>query len=165
MRAAAPGRSARPHSNIGPRLNHPMPHPPQTPHLEPTQEAGREFFARNIQGPVVMLNLMRFRAVADYSDAPHLAPGAPITGEAAYRLYMDHTLPFLARSGGELLFYGSGERFLIGPSEERWDAAMLVRQASLASFLAFASDQGYLAGLGHRTAALEDSRLLPLVQQ
>lgn len=29
---------------------------------------------------------------------------------------------------------------------------------------AFAADEGYLAGLGHRTAALEDSRLLPLVE-
>ena len=138
---------------------------PLKPHLEPTQEAGREFFTRNIQGPVVMLNLLRFRAIANYSDAPHLAPGAPITGEAAYKLYMDHTLPFLTKSGGEVLFYGSGGRFLVGPSEERWDAAMLVRQASLASFLAFASDRDYLAGMGHRTAALADSRLLPLVQQ
>jgi hypothetical protein len=42
--------------------------------------------------------------------------------------------------------------------------AMLVRQHSLASFMRFASDQAYLAGMGHRTAALEDSRLLPLAQ-
>ena len=39
---------------------------------------------------------------------------------------------------------------------------MLVRQASAAAFLSFAQDAAYLAGLGHRTAALEDSRLLPL---
>jgi hypothetical protein len=41
---------------------------------------------------------------------------------------------------------------------------MLVRQSSMQSFLAFAQDAGYLAGLGHRTAALADSRLLPLVE-
>jgi len=70
-----------------------MPDQSFRPHLEPTQEAGREFFSRSIQGPVVMLNLMRFRKIADYSDAPHLAPAAPISGEAAYKLYMDHTLP------------------------------------------------------------------------
>jgi hypothetical protein len=29
----------------------------------------------------------------------------------------------------------------------------------------FASDPEYLAGVGHRTAALEDSRLLPLVER
>jgi hypothetical protein len=40
--------------------------------------------------------------------------------------------------------------------------AMPVQQSSVASSLAFASHQPYLAGMGHRTAALEDSRLLPL---
>lgn len=40
---------------------------------------------------------------------------------------------------------------------------MLVRQNSLSDFMGFASDEAYQAGLIHRTAALEDSRLLPLV--
>lgn len=86
-----------------------------------------------------MLNLLKFRTTADYSAAPKLAPAAPISGEAAYRIYMEHTLPHLEKSGGKVLFYGHGGEFLIGPSEERWDAAMLVRQAGVAAFLAFAS--------------------------
>lgn len=134
-------------------------------YLEVTEEAGREFFSRGIPGPVVMLNLLRFRDTADYSAAPELAPAEPISGEAAYRLYMDHTRPFLEKSGGHVLFYGRGGGFLIGPADERWDAAMLVRQAGTASFLAFASDAEYLAGIGHRTAALADSRLLPLLEE
>ncbi len=134
-------------------------------YLEPTQEAGRAFFTRGISGSVVMLNLLRFRAIADYAASPELAPPTPITGEAAYRLYMEHTRPFLEESGGEVLFYGKGGTFLIGPSDERWDAAMLVRQSSVASFHTFASNQEYLSGIGHRLAALEDSRLLPLLQE
>ena len=110
-----------------------------------------------------MLNLLRFRPVADYSATPDLAPASPISGETAYRLYMEHTLPHLKRSGGEVLFFGKGGEFLIGPSDERWDAAMLVRQTNVASFLEFASNQEYLSGIGHRLAALEDSRLLPLI--
>jgi len=39
---------------------------------------------------------------------------------------------------------------------------MLVRQHSVDAFKAFASNEAYLAGMGHRTAAIEDSRLLPL---
>ena len=134
-------------------------------YLEPTQEAGRAFFSQGIPGPIVMLNLLRFRAIADYSSTPHLAAPTPITGESAYRLYMEHTLPHLESSGGKILFFGSGGPFLIGPSNERWDAAMLVRQESAAAFLAFASNQAYAAGMGHRVAALEDSRLLPLVER
>jgi uncharacterized protein (DUF1330 family) len=131
-------------------------------YLEPTQESGRAFFMRGMTGPVVMLNLLRYRAVADYSATPQLAPATPVTGEAAYRLYMEHTMPYLEQSGGRLIFFGRGGGFLVGPEGERWDAAMLVEQASTTAFLAFASNVEYLAGIGHRTAALEDSRLLPL---
>jgi len=131
-------------------------------YLEPTQESGRAFFMRGMTGRVVMLNLLRYRTLADYSATPQLAPATPVTGEAAYRLYMEHTMPFLERSGGRVLFFGRGGEFLVGPEGERWDAAMLVEQASTAAFLAFASNAEYLAGIGHRTAALEDSRLLPL---
>jgi uncharacterized protein (DUF1330 family) len=133
-------------------------------YLEPTQESGKAFVMRNISGSVVMLNLLRFRKAADYSSTPYLAPATPISGAAAYRLYVEHTLPYLEKSGGELLFLGTGGNFLIGPSHERWDAAMLVRQRSVADFMAFASNPEYLAGIGHRLAALEDSRLLPLVE-
>lgn len=132
------------------------------PYLHPTEEQGRQFVMRGLTGAVVMLNLLRFRDVADYSAAPDLAPDEPISGVQAYRLYMEHTLPYLKESGGEILFYGDGGPFLIGPSEERWDAAMLVRQNSVQDFIAFASNPDYLQGLGHRNAALEDSRLLPL---
>ena len=41
---------------------------------------------------------------------------------------------------------------------------MLVSQESAAAFLAFATNLEYMSGMGHRVAALEDSRLLPLVE-
>lgn len=132
--------------------------------LDVSQEAGAAFFARNISGEVVMLNLLRFRDVANYSANPELMPSEPITGAEAYQKYIDHTLPFLRKSGGDLIFLGKGGKYLIGPQQEQWDLAMLVRQKSLSDFMAFASDKDYLAGLGHRTAALEDSRLLPLIE-
>ena len=133
-------------------------------YLEATEASGRALFSREIEGPVVMLNLLRYRDVADYTETPELAPETPISGEAAYRRYVEHTRPYLEGSGGEILFFGDGGPFFIGPPDERWDAAMLIRQSSLASFLAFASDPEYLKGIGHRTAALEDSRILPLLE-
>lgn len=132
--------------------------------LEPTQAAGRALIQRGIAGTVVMLNLLRLRDVADYSAHPELAPARPISGAEAYDRYIAHTLPFLTESGGALLFLGEGGPFLIGPEGERWDRAMLVRQSSVEAFMAFAAHGPYLAGLGHRTAAVADSRLLPLVE-
>ena len=133
-------------------------------YLEPTQESGTALFMRNIQGEVVMLNLLRFRETADYSAHPELAPAEPISGREAYQRYIDHTLPFLQESGGELVFLGEGGRYLIGPEDEEWDLVMMVRQSSLGEFMAFAQNPDYMAGIGHRTAALLDSRLLPLVE-
>lgn len=133
-------------------------------YLDPGAEQARALFARGITGEVVMLNLLRLRAVADYSAHPGLAPPEPISGAEAYERYIAHTLPFLEESGGEILFLGDGGAFLIGPENERWDRAMLVRQSSVEAFMAFAANTAYLAGLGHRTAAAEDSRLLPLVR-
>ena len=132
------------------------------PYFQPTQEAGRQLMLRDTGGPVTMLNLLRLRPVADYSRSPELAPPTPISGRQAFQLYIDHTLPHLAASGGELALLSDGGPWLIGPPEERWDLAMLVRQHSLARFMAFAADEAYLGGIGHRTAAIEDSRLLPL---
>jgi hypothetical protein len=131
-------------------------------YLEPSDAAGRAFVMRGMTGNVVMLNLLRFREVADYSAAPELAPASPISGEQAFQRYIAHTLPFLRESGGSIDFLGKGGPLLIGPPDERWDLAMLIRQCNVESFLGFASHRAYLAGMGHRTAALEDSRLLPL---
>ena len=131
-------------------------------YLEPTQESGRDFMMRGIEGEVVMLNLLRFRDVADYSATPDLEPDAPISGTEAYELYIEHTLPHLRESGGDVEFVGEGGSFLIGPSDERWDMVLLVRHRSVQTFMSFASNEAYLGGMGHRVAAISDSRLLPI---
>ena len=68
-------------------------------YLEVSQAAGAALFARQIEGPVTMLNLLRFREVADYSQSPELTPPAPISGAAAFDRYIQHTMPFLKQSG------------------------------------------------------------------
>ena len=133
-------------------------------HLDPGHENIERLLERGVDGPVTMLNLLRLRAVADYSASPELAPATPISGRAAYERYIAHTLPFLEATGGSLTMLAEGGHPFVGPVDERWDLVMLVAQASLQDFFGFADDEAYLAGIGHRTAALEDSRLIPLVE-
>jgi uncharacterized protein (DUF1330 family) len=132
-------------------------------HLDPTGETVQRLLNRNLTGPIVMLNLLRLRETADYRQNPELAPATPISGSEAYRKYLQHTEPFLTATGGRILFLGQGGHNFIGPADERWDVVMLVEQNSLDDFFAFAEHADYLAGIGHRVAAAEDSRLLPLV--
>lgn len=131
-------------------------------YLDVTPQAGARFFGTPGEGPVVMLNLMRFRERADYAHAPGLEPDGGASGAEAYARYMAGIEPLLAASGGEVIFAGKADAFLIGPEDEQWDFAMLVKQASKQSFLAFASDPEAQRITQHRTAAVADSRLLPL---
>lgn len=129
-------------------------------YIEPSQRAGMKF----MQGSVIMLNLLRFRDIADYTANPDLTPEVTISGAEAFNRYIEPTFPFLRESGGDVMFLGDGGEFFIGPEEERWDLVMLIRQSNAQSFIAFSNHQDYLAGIGHRTAAIEDSRLLPMVE-
>jgi hypothetical protein len=62
-----------------------------------------------------MLNLLRFRKVADHTVHPELMPESPISGAQAFDRYIQHTLPYLRESGGGVEFLGAGGPFLIGP--------------------------------------------------
>ncbi|MEM8524418.1 MAG: DUF1330 domain-containing protein [Bacteroidota bacterium] len=137
----------------------------QSTYVHPSPKAGQQFYLEHHgKGQIVMLNLLKFRAIADYIDAPHLAPKAEISGAAAYQLYAKYTLPLLEKAGSKTLFFGKCSPFMIGPEAEKWDAMLLVQHESAERFIAFAQDEEYLKIAGHRTAALEDSRLLPMVK-
>lgn len=135
-----------------------------TRYLVPSEESFAAVLGQGIEGPVTMLNLLRFNAIADYSASPDLAPSEPITGAAAYRRYIDGASAVVASAGGEVTLLGVGGAFIIGPLDEHWDAVLIVKQESLEAFGKFTSDPAYLAVAGHRTAALEDSRILPIVE-
>ncbi|TXF91722.1 DUF1330 domain-containing protein [Neolewinella aurantiaca] len=130
-------------------------------YLDVTQQAGARFFGGNTSGPVVMLNLLRFRDTAVFPAGKE--PPIPMSGREAYQKYTEATKPFLEAVGSEVIFSGQADHFLIGPEEEVWDLALLVRHPSKEVFLQFAQNEGYLKTLSYRTAALADSRLLPIV--
>lgn len=132
-------------------------------YIQTTEEQGKTFY-RNFhdKGKIVMLNLLKFKSEADYSNFNSIKPETQITGKEAYQLYMDSTLPELEKAGSKIIFYGSSYHFLIGPETEIWDAVLLVEHQSVLKFMEFAKNEDYLKGVGHREAALEDSRLLPI---
>ena len=131
-------------------------------YLEPTMESATALVTSGHEGPFLMLNLLKFREVADYSAAPALRPDAQISGSDAFDLYVAATLPHLENSGGALLLNAPAAKWFIGPAGDQWDRVMLVRQTSVNGFLGWAEHEAYLDGIGHRMAALLDSRLLPI---
>ncbi len=134
-------------------------------YIDANERTGKEFYRRFVnKGKVVMLNLLKFKAQADYTNLESIKPQKEITGEQAYKMYTKRTTEELNKKNGRILFYGECENFLIGPEAEKWDAVLLVEHQSVQSFMPVAQSKIYLNNVGHRTAGLEDSRLLPTTE-
>ncbi|MBO0356055.1 DUF1330 domain-containing protein [Muricauda ruestringensis] len=131
-------------------------------YIDATENAGKEFYMNFIgKGKIVMLNLLKFKPKADYTDFESLKPKDEISGEEAYKIYMGNTIEELNKKNSRILFYGKSKSFLIGPEFEKWDAVLLVEHQSVETFMEFSKSEAYFDNVGHRAAALEDSRLLP----
>jgi uncharacterized protein (DUF1330 family) len=124
-----------------------------TPALEPEAEQVRRLASSSDRGPIVMVNLLRFKPQADGIDAG-------ISGAEAYARYAEGVAPHLERVGGRLLGAVACEEGVIGPAEPEWDMVALVAYPSREAFLAMTADPGYLEVHRHRVAALADSRLI-----
>ena len=129
--------------------------------VDPTRAQFDAFKGLPRDTPIQMLNLIRLRAVADY-PADHPDHGRGITGAEAYRAYGEGLAPFLGRLGGRQVWAGRPEAVVTGPADERWDLAFIIEYPGSAAFLAMVTDPDYKEVVKHRTAAVDDSRLIRL---
>jgi uncharacterized protein (DUF1330 family) len=109
-------------------------------------------------GPIVMLNLLKFRARAAYADGRD----ADCTGEQAYQRYADQMVPYVESRGGRLLYQGDARALVIGAVGEVWDTVALVEYPSPRTFLEIAMAPEVHAFAVHREAGLEGQLLLML---
>ena len=110
--------------------------------------------------PVVMLNMLRFKEMADYPD------GRPaISGREAYAKYSEAASKHVAKVGGSLVWIGAAKGSVIGPPDERWDQIFLVRYPSIEKFIEMISSASYQDIVVHRSSALADSRLIVTIEK
>lgn len=109
--------------------------------------------------PILMLNLLRFNKIAKY---PENSEHNVCSGEEAYNIYSKLSFPKIRAAGGGMYLQTQVLASVIAPEDEEWDKAFIVSWPSLQTFLDVIMDQNYQEGTVHRTAALEDSRLLML---
>ena len=127
--------------------------------VEPSREQFRALVreAEHDAAPITMLNLLRFRAEAEY---PAGFEAEPCSGEQAYRRYAEGALGVMERVGGRPIWGAPAGQSVIAPDGESWDEVFLVYYPSRSAFLEMATDESYLEVVTHRTAALADSRLI-----
>ncbi|MEX1253399.1 MAG: DUF1330 domain-containing protein [Dehalococcoidia bacterium] len=128
------------------------------PFIKPTREQIARLAESNDNGPVIMLNLLKFARTADDASGK--------TGAESYDTYGDKMREIMAERGIKLLWRGRADSVVIGDDDaDDWDMALLVQYPSRKAFLEMGSSKEYETVGEHRTAALVDSRLIACTEQ
>lgn len=109
-----------------------------------------EEFLRGLadNGPVVMLNLVRFRGQSADGDG---------TGWDAYLRYSRATMPLIKGVGGTVLWAGDAEGFAFGDVPGGcWNYVVLVRYPSRRAFLDMVTSEPYTKANVHRDNGVAD---------
>jgi uncharacterized protein (DUF1330 family) len=118
--------------------------------ITPNADQFRELASSTDDGPVVMLNLLKFKS----GD-----------GAREYDQYGGVAQKMVGEQGGRVLYVGRCDQVLIGDASEGWDAIALVEYPSRKAFIEMVSRKDYQAAHTHREAGLERTVLLAITPQ
>ncbi|MEP3420659.1 MAG: DUF1330 domain-containing protein [Erythrobacter sp.] len=117
----------------------------------PSQEQMQEFFGSGEDGPFVMVNLLKFKAKAEYADGRE----TDLSGTEAYAIYGAAVQKCIKDVGGTPGFSGEVTGLMLGEVEDNWDTVALVEYPSLEAFRSMTTSPEYQKIAVHRTAGLE----------
>ncbi|MEO7717158.1 MAG: hypothetical protein ABIY70_13220 [Capsulimonas sp.] len=113
-------------------------------------------------GPVFILNLLRYKEQADYNDR---ADAAPCSGREAFHERYVPVFNQIADAGARPVWVGAALARLVGPADELWDDVAIVEYPSFAAFRRVVDSEEYRTEAApHRLAALEDCRLIAMTK-
>lgn len=111
--------------------------------------------------PIHMLNLLRYRDLAQYPEG-HEHHGKGWTGKRAYEEYGITSGPIFTRLGGEVVWRGAFQTMVTGPEpdDKVWHDGFVAQYPNAGAFFEMIKDADYQLAVANRTAALVDSRLM-----
>jgi uncharacterized protein (DUF1330 family) len=117
---------------------------PDSEQIAALQQAGPD-------GPIVMVNLLKFRETARYADGRE----PEISGREAYLRYGREVEKLLRSFGGRVLFVGDVTFLTLGRVESLWDEVALAEYPSRTAMVQMALSPEFQAIAHHREAGLE----------
>lgn len=117
----------------------------------PGTEQAAAFFSGEEDGPFVMVNLLKFKANAEYPDGAD----SHLTGAEAYARYGKAVRAHVEAVGGKTGYAGPVTGLLLGEVEELWDMIALAEYPSRAAMLAMIQSPEYQEIARHRSAGLQ----------
>ena len=127
--------------------------------IDPSPENFKAFKDLPRDEPIHMLNLLRYRDLAEYPQG-HEHHGNGWTGRRAYQEYGATSGPIFRRVGGSIVWRGSFQTMVTGPGDKDWHDGFVARYPNSAAFFEMIKDPDYQLAVVNRTAALVDSRLM-----
>jgi uncharacterized protein (DUF1330 family) len=124
--------------------------------LQPRKEQIAALLENDKGGSIRMLNLLKFREFARYSDGTDTG----LSGAEAYQRYAAEVVPIISKTGGEVVFSGQANTLVIGDGELEWDMVSIVEYPSVAAFIGMTSSEEYKKIHVHREAGLEHQLLV-----
>ncbi len=122
----------------------------------PTFEQLAPLLADTDGGAIAMVNLLKFRDRAVYSDGR----AADLSGREAYMRYVVEMRSIVEAAGGRFLFSGDVKGLIIGEVEELWDAVGIAEYPSREAFHRIATSAEVQAIGVHREAGLAGQLLV-----
>ncbi|MDA9608680.1 DUF1330 domain-containing protein [SAR86 cluster bacterium] len=119
--------------------------------VKPNDEQMAGFLEGDIDSPIEMVNLLKFKDKAEYEDGR----ATEMTGEEAYAIYAMEVQEHLKKVGGKSIFFGTVERLMLGEVEELWDWVAIAKYPSRKAMLKMMSDPDYQESEKHRSAGLK----------
>ena len=117
----------------------------------PDAEQAAAFFSGAEDGPFVMVNLLKFKANAEYPDGTD----SHLTGAEAYARYGKAVRAHVEAVGGKTGYAGPVTGLLLGEVEELWDMIALAEYPSRAAMMAMIQSPKYQEIARHRSAGLQ----------
>ena len=121
-----------------------------TNQVHPTAEQAAAFFSAEEDGPMCMVNLLKFRDKAAYADGSE----PELSGREAYLRYGAGVQACLAAVGGRSRFSGLVTDLMLGDVEELWDMVAIAEYPSRAAMRQMVQSPEYQAITKHRDAGL-----------
>ena len=119
--------------------------------IGPNEAQIKAFSEPGPDGPIYMVNLLKFRERAEYEDGRE----TDLSGREAYGLYGAAVGKLLVKHGGGPVFGGQVTHLTLGAVEDLWDMVAIATYPNRAAMLAMVSSPEYRECALHRTAGLE----------
>ena len=116
----------------------------------PNKDQMDEFLEGDIESPISMVNLLKFKEKAEYEDGRV----TNLSGKEAYMIYGVEVQEHLKKVGGEMVFGGEISRLMLGEVEDLWDNVAVARYPSRTAMLEMMMDPDYQESEKHRSAGL-----------